>query len=239
MNKLIVAFAAATLFCQSMLWAGDPPTVKLEAQAQYTRDTKIAFKVSGLEKVQARLKWWVRSTDGRTAPSVEIVNNVCFVWAGPGKYEALITIGVIDGKDLHWIDLEHQFVVGAVAPQPEPPPGPAPTPNVPSDFGDIPSKIKEIVDPVRDDDKAAAVKILAKAFRDQTKENFSTPEQLADATSSQFVYELGLNRYLRWRPAMSRLREHYAALLKEGNLKTMQDWNLLWNQYAKAFEEYK
>ncbi len=231
--------AAAMLFVQPMLWAGDPPTVKLDAQPQYNRDTKIALKVEGLDQVQARLKWWVRSTDGKATPETEIANNVCFVWAGPGRYEVLITIGVLDGKELHWIDLEHQFVVGNATPTPPTPPGPGPGPVVPSDFGDVGAKIKEIIDPVRDDDKAGAVKILAKAFLDQAKENYTTPEQLADATSSQFVYELGLNRYLRWRPAMSRLREHYAALLKEDKLKTMQDWTNLWNQYAKAFEEYK
>ncbi len=242
MSKLFLALAAAsTIFFNSMLWAGDPPTVKLDAQPQYNRDSKIAFKVEGLDQVKARLKWWVRSTDGRAKPETEIVNNTCLVWAGPGRYEVLITVGVLDGEELHWIDLEHQFVVGNAVPTPPTPPGPGPGPDpvVPSDFGDIKAKIKEIVDPVRDDDKAGAVKIIAKAFLEQSKESFSTPEQLADATSSQFVYDLGLNRYLRWRPAMGRLREHYAALLKEDKLKTMQDWNTLWDQYAKAFEEYK
>jgi len=242
MHKFFLTLAAVTALCfQSSIWAGDPPTVKLDAQAQYARDSKIALKIEGLDKVKSRLKWWIRSTEGKTAPSTEIVNNTCLVWAGPGKYEALITIGVLDGDELHWIDLEHQFIVGNATPTPTPPgPGPVvPVPVDPSDFGDVKAKIKEMVDPVRDDDKAGAVKIIAKAFREQAKENFSTPEQLADATSSQFVYDLGLNRYLRWRPAMGRLREHYATLLKDDKLKTMQDWTTLWEQYAKAFEEYK
>jgi len=236
MNKVFLTLAAtATLLFQSAIWAGDPPTVKLDARAQYNRDAKISMKVDGLDKVKARLKWWVRSTEGKGSPEVEITNNTCLVWAGPGRYEVLITIGVVDGAEINWIDIEHKFAVGDVAPQPEP----GPSPIVPGDFGDIKAKIKEIVDPVRDDDKAAAIKIIAKAFLEQSKETFTTPEQLADATSSQFVYELGLNRYLRWRPAMSRLREHYAALLKEGKLKTMRDWTTLWEQYAQSFEEYK
>lgn len=236
MNRIFLTLAAATtLLFQSAIWAGDPPTVKLDAKPQYSRDAKIAMKVDGLDKTKARLKWWVRSTEGKASPECEITGNTCLVWAGPGRYEVLITIGVVDGQEINWIDLEYKFAVGDVAPVPTP----GPSPPVPGDFGDVKAKIKEIVDPVRDDDKAAAVKILAKAFREQSKETFTTPEQLADATSSQFVYELGLNRYLRWRPAMTRLREHYAAALKEGKLKTMQDWTTLWNQYATAFEEYK
>lgn len=243
MNKVFLTIAAAaTLIFNSATWAGDPPTVKLDARTQYNRDSKIALKVEGLDKVKARLKWWVRSTEGRTTPEVEICNNTCFVWAGPGRYEVLITIGVVDGQDLHWIDLEHKFAVGDASPQPDPP-RPGPSPIVPGDFGDIKAKIKEIVDPVRDDDKAGATKIIAKAFKTASeaaaKGEYKDAVQLADATSSEFVYELGLNRYLRWRPAMSKLREHYAALLAEGKLKTMQDWAELWSQYAKAFEEYK
>lgn len=227
MNRLFLTIVATTTLLLQP--AGDPPTVKLDAKAQYNRDTKIFMKVDGLSKVKARLKWWVRSTEGKASPEIEINNNTCLVWAGPGRYEVLITIGVVDGQEINWIDLEHKFAVGdGITPGPSPP--------VP---GDVKAKIKEIVDPVRDDDKVAAAKIIAKAFMEQSKETFSTPEQLADATSSQFVYELGLNRYLRWRPAMSRLREHYASLLAEGKLKTMHDWNTLWVQYAEAFEEYK
>ena len=226
----------------------DTKSVTLDAPKQFPRDKKILFTIKGLDGSKARLKWWVRSDDGKFAPDFEVFNEgrTCAVWAGPGKYEVLVTVGVIEATDILWFDVEHKFSVDGVAPQPPPvdPDDPVdPDPTQPSDFGDVVGKVKELAGPIKDPtNKTEAAKIIAAAYRKHgelaAKGEYKDQNLLADATSAEFVYELGLNRYVKWRPMMTRMREHMTELMKTGKLKDkdMKAWAALWEEYAKGFD---
>jgi hypothetical protein len=113
----------------------------------------------------------------------------------------------------------------------------------PTDFGDVIGKVKELAGPIKDPtSKAEAAKIIAAAYRKHgalaVKGEYKDQNVLADATSAEFVAELGLNRYVKWKPMMTRLREHMSQLMKDGKLKDgdMKAWGALWEQYAKGFD---
>lgn len=223
--------------------------VKLDAPKTFARDRKILFTITGLDGSKARVKWWVRSDDGRLVPDFEVFNEgkTCAVWATPGKYEALVTVGVIEATDVLWFDIEHKFAVDGTVPPPVDPVDPddpvVPDPPQPSDFGDVVGKVKELAGPISDPtSKAEAAKIIAAAYRKHgalaAKGEYKDQNVLADATSAEFVYELGLNRYVKWRPMMTRMREHMAGLMAAGKLKDkdMPTWAKLWEEYAKGFD---
>lgn len=229
------------LMIASVVSAADKVAI-LDAKPQYERDAKIILRVKGADGEIVRIKWWVRSDEGKPSPDHEVIDGgrAVAVWAKPGKYEALVTIAIPDDKLVKFLDAEHKFIVGNS-------PGPidpdVPDPPAPSDFGDVAKVISDIVAPVRDEDKAGACKIFAAAYREHgalaIKGEYKTPELLGDATSSDFVYKLGLNRYLRWRPAMSALSKHYAELNSKGVMKDMEAWGKLWQAYGEAFEKVK
>ena len=143
---------------------------------------------------------------------------------------------------IHWIDIEHKFVIGEPAPTPIPP-GPTPTPTptpTPGGFGDVLAVVLKYADAVRDDQKADSAKLIAKAYREHAalarKGDYANADVLADATSSQFLFDLSMSRYLRWRPMMSRLRDHMTELLAAKKRNNMADWAALWEEYAKGFD---
>jgi len=217
------------------------PKVTVDAPNSFARDKMILFKLSGIEGSKVRVKWWIRSDDGRIPPDFQVFDEgkTCVVWAPPGKYEALVTVGVIEASDILWFDVEHKFTVEGSSDPPNPPK----PPDVSSDFGDVTATILKLAEPVKDaDGKADASKIIAEAYRKHgqlaAKGEYTDQNVLADATASEFVYALGLNRYVRWRPMMTRIREHMAKLMAEGKLKDkdMPTWAKLWEEYAKGFD---
>jgi hypothetical protein len=253
---VVCCLMAAHLLGQDAPPVGAGQSVLITSPNKFARDKKILLQVTLPEAVKARMKWWVRSNDGKTPPDFEVFNEgkTCAVWAEPGNYEALVTVGVIEANDILWFDVEHKFVVG----DGPPPPPPAdvckvcgkkpcvcvvPPPPPPSDFGDVIGKVKELAGPIKDPaGKTDAAKIIAAAYRKHgalaASGEYKDQNVLADATSSEFVYELGLNRYVKWKPMMSRLREHMTELMKAGKLKDkdMKAWAALWEQYALGFD---
>lgn len=230
--------------------AVDGPSVSINSPNKFARDRKIVLQITLPDSVKARMKWWVRSNDGKSPPDFEVFNDgkTCAVWAEPGNYEALVTVGVIEASDILWFDVEHKFSVGdapapPIPPNPNPTPPNPPTPPAPSDFGDVVGKVKELAGPIKDPaSKPDAAKIIAAAYRKHgelaAKGEYKDQNILADATSAEFVYELGLNRYVKWKPMMTRLREHMTELMKAGKLKDkdMPAWAALWEQYALGFD---
>lgn len=230
--------------------AVDLAGVKVQSPHEFKRDRKVVLEVSGLQGTTARVKWWIRSDDGRAHPDHEVFadGRVCAVWAIPGKYEALITVGIPDPKStVLWVDIEHKFTIGEVGPTPPLPPGPQPpdpvTPSNPSSYNNAAETVKKLSESVRDDDKESAAKVFAAAYREHgklaLKGEYKNADVLADATSTDFVYELGMSRYLRWRPMMTKMRDHMTGLINDGKMKDMNDWGRLWEEYAKGFESIK
>jgi len=220
--------------------------VKLDSPNSFARDSRIRLDIGGLEGQEYRTKWWIRSNDGRDAPDHDVFNSgaTCAVWAGPGHYEALITVAVIDGTDITWYDIEHEFKV--IGDGPLPPPDDddpiIPPPNDQYDFGDVAGEVVRLCKPVKDDSKAEAAALIANSYRKHgllaVKGDFDDQNDLADATSADFVAELGLNRYLRWRPVMTRIRQHMQGLMNDDKLESgdMPAWGALWEEYAKGFD---
>ena len=249
-SLLLVLFLAFPAFPEDKVSVGAPgsivKSVTIDAPSSFARDKMILFKLNGIEGTKARMKWWVRSDDGKSPPDFQVFDDgkICAVWAGPGKYEVLVTVGIIEQNDITWFDVEHKFVVDGTGPNPPPGPDPPPAPGAPpGDFGDVTDVVRNLADPVKDaDGKAAAATIIATAYRKHgalaAKGEYKDQNTMADATSAEFVYELGLNRYVRWRPMMTRLREHMAQLMKDGKLKDkdMQAWSKLWEAYAVGFD---
>lgn len=245
---LMIVAMCAPLSAQDAPLIGADKSVVINSPNKFARDRKVLLQVSGLDGLKARLKWWVRSNDGKDPPDYEVFNDgkTCAVWAPPGNYEALVTVGVIEGTDVLWFDVEHKFVVGdgPAPPNPPNPPNPPDPPTPPAnDFGDVVGKVKELAGPIKDPtNKAEAAKIIAAAYRKHgalaVKGEYKDQNILADATAAEFVYELGLNRYVRWKPMMSRLRDHMSQLIKDGKLKDgdMKQWGALWEEYAKGFD---
>lgn len=222
----------------------------LESKPEYSRDSKVVIRVKGADAEKVRIKWWVRSNEGKASPDNEVIDNgkAVAVWAPPGKYEVLVTIAIPDEKSVTFVDAECKFTILASSdPLPTPGPGPVPVPDPVTPpqnvFGDVDKVVSDLIAPVRDDDKAGGCKIIAAAYRKHgelaSKGEYSDQNLLADATSSEFVYELGLNRYIRYRPAMTRLRSHMEQLIKDGKLKdkNMKQWSELWAAYASAFDK--
>ena len=243
--------AVLVLLMGSVAFAGDPPTVTLNAQAEYPRDKQVAIELEGLQDVSFRAKWEIWSTrDTNPDPDFRVYQDGTgvSVWGSPGAYRALVVVGVPDcgaeqGGTVHWIDLDVRFVIlGEAGPvDPNDPVGPV-DPNDPLAYYELRDLTIELCRPIRDDAKAEGCQIMADAFKEHGKlavaGEYATTDELSDACSSQYVFELGMMRYLRYRPAMTRLREAMQKLINEGRVESdnMEQWGQIWLAIGEGFQ---
>lgn len=215
---------------------------------EYARDSKIAFKLDenggDINKdVEFHAKWSVINTVGKPV-EFEVFNDgrVCCVWGPVGNYRLIVIVSSVNwsSRKIEFKEINEGFkIVDSITPDPDPgpdPPGPYP-------FSDASEKVIELWGPVKDDDKVGAAKVLSASYKKHgelaLKGEYKDQNQLADATTSEFVYELGLNRFLKHRPASTRLREYMSTLIKDGRIhdKKMDEWGLLWIAISKGFDK--
>jgi len=223
--------------------------VELQCSQEFNCHREMSITLTGVEDATVFTKWWLRADDGQSPdPDLRVwqdLKGVSF-WCPPGKYEVLVTVVIPpDGDNLpvDLVSMSQEFLVTSNFVPVDPPDDPddPPPPPPPTNFSDIPAEIFRLGGPVRDDSKAETARIIAEAYRTTGADHLSYENQevLADATSSQFIAEIGLNKYVRWRPMMSRIRELMVKLMKEERLedKNMPQWGELWEAIAQGFDK--
>lgn len=230
--------------------ADDEPAIV--AEDSYARDSRIVMTLEGLDDVKYRARWVVRSDDGSIDPDFRIhhLEHGVSIWAPPGNYETICTVAVIltaepDTTEIGWLDLWHEWKVeGKIDPpddpeDPEDPDDPdGPDPPVPADFSDFTTLIQKLAAPVKVDDRKAEAALIAAAYRQAVKDEYETYSDLVDASSSAVVSELGLNKFLRWRPLFTRLTDALVQAQKDSRLNDdMDDWHECWAAIAAGFDK--
>jgi len=191
--------------------------------------TAVIGELVRLEASSEGVVWGLITEEGQK--DFEADGKKAYFSARKGGDYQFIAVGIENGKPVFKI---HKLQVAGKPDDPVVPP-------VKPDLSDASKVVIELAGPIKDPSgKAEGAQIIAAAYRKHgqlaLKGEYKDPNVMADATSSEFVYELGLNRYVKWRPMMTRLREHMAKLMAEGKLKDMQSWAALWEEYAKGFD---
>jgi len=227
------------------------PTIGIIAEDTYPRDSKIVQTLAGLEDVTYRARWVVRSDDGREDPDIRIhyEEHGVSIWCPPGRYESICTIAIFtqDPAELVWVDLFADWSVegGPDPPNPPDPPGPPDDPPGPpaEGFDDVPALVADLVRPIKDAEKVETCKILAETYRRHgqlAREGvYEDSNELAAACNSDYMYQIGINKFLQYRPAMSLLRQEIGKMMVAGRAETMEDFGNLWIAIGDGFDIIK
>ena len=167
------------------------------------------------------------------------------IWAGPGKYETICTVAIIFEDNeagitlIDWVDLQLDWEVsGEPGPVPDDPEDPV---DPQTGFDDVSALVADLVRPVRDSDKVENCQILATAYREHgglaRDGAYKDADELADSCNATYQFQLGINTFLRYRPAMTLLRAEIGKMMKAGRMQDMDDWGNLWIAIGDGFED--
>jgi len=236
----------------SVTFAQDNIPIRIEADDSYPRDAKVVQTLGGMQDVegQYRARWVVRSDDGRIDPDIRIhyQEHGVSIWCPPGKYETICTVAIYakEPEELLWVDLQHEWIVeGEVNPPDDPdvPDDPDDPVDPPEGFDDVPSLVADLVRPIKDAEKVETCKILAEVYRKHgalaRDGAYEDADELADACNAEYTYTLGINKFLRYRPAMTRVREAIGEMMSDGRLEDMESFGNLWVAIGDGFDLVK